>query len=138
MRNALPNAGFIGFTGTPLVAGEEKTKELFGDYVSIYNYASSTADGATVPLYFEDRIPTLKLTNPRFDEDLTDIVEGADLDPDQSASSPGFSGSNTSSSRVRTVSNESGRTSSATSSDAAFPARPWWCPSTRQPPSVRT
>lgn len=83
MRNALPNAGFIGFTGTPLIAGEEKTKEVFGDYVSIYNYASSTADGATVPLYFENRIPTLKLTNPRFDEDLTDIVEGADLDPDQ-------------------------------------------------------
>ena len=70
MRNALPNAGFIGFTGTPLIAGEEKTKEVFGDYVSIYNYASSTADGATVPLYFENRIPTLKLANPRFDEDL--------------------------------------------------------------------
>ncbi len=83
MRNALPNAGFIGFTGTPLIAGEEKTKEVFGDYVSIYNYASSTADGATVPLYFENRIPTLQLTNPRFDEDLTDIVEGADLDPEQ-------------------------------------------------------
>lgn len=83
MRNALPNAGFIGFTGTPLIAGEEKTKEVFGDYVSIYNYASSTADGATVPLYFENRIPTLKLANPHFDEDLTDIVEGADLDPGQ-------------------------------------------------------
>jgi len=83
MRNALPNAGFIGFTGTPLIAGEEKTKEVFGDYVSIYNYASSTADGATVPLYFENRIPTLELTNPRFDEDLADIAEGADLDPDQ-------------------------------------------------------
>jgi type I restriction enzyme, R subunit len=83
MRNALPNAGFIGFTGTPLIAGEEKTKEVFGDYVSIYNYASSTADGATVPLYFENRIPTLKLENPHFDEKLTDIVEGADLDPEQ-------------------------------------------------------
>jgi type I restriction enzyme, R subunit len=83
MRNALPNAGFIGFTGTPLIAGEEKTKEVFGDYVSVYNYATSTADGATVPLYFENRIPTLKLTNPHFDEDLTDIVESADLDPDQ-------------------------------------------------------
>ena len=83
MRNALPNAGFIGFTGTPLIAGEERTKEVFGDYVSIYNYASSTADGATVPLYFENRIPTLQLKNPNFDEDLADIVEGADLDPEQ-------------------------------------------------------
>jgi type I restriction enzyme R subunit len=83
MRNALPNAGFLGFTGTPLIAGEEKTKEVFGDYVSIYNYASSTADGATVPLYFENRIPTLELTNPNFDEDLTAIVEEADLDEEQ-------------------------------------------------------
>jgi type I restriction enzyme R subunit len=83
MRNALPNAGFLGFTGTPLIAGEAKTKEVFGDYVSIYNYATSTADGATVPLYFENRSPTLQLVNPNFSEDLTDIVEAADLDEDQ-------------------------------------------------------
>lgn len=83
MRNALPNAGFLALTGTPLIAGEEKTKEVFGDYVSIYNFASSTADGATVPLYFENRIPTLELTNPRFDDDLTAIVETADLDDEQ-------------------------------------------------------
>jgi len=48
MRNALPNAAFIGFTGTPLMAGEEKTKEVFGDYVSIYNFQQSIDDGATV------------------------------------------------------------------------------------------
>lgn len=47
MRNALPNAAFIGFTGTPLMAGEEKTKEVFGDYVSIYNFQQSIEDGAT-------------------------------------------------------------------------------------------
>ena len=40
MRNALPNAGFLGFTGTPLIAGEERTTEVFGDYVSIYNFAA--------------------------------------------------------------------------------------------------
>lgn len=83
MRNALPNAGFLGFTGTPLIAGEEKTKEVFGDYVSVYNYASSTADGATVPLYFENRIPALQLVNPTFSADLTQIIEDADLDDDQ-------------------------------------------------------
>jgi type I restriction enzyme R subunit len=83
MRNALPNAGFLALTGTPLIAGEEKTKEVFGEYVSIYNFASSTADGATVPLYFENRIPTLQLTNQHFNEDLTAIVESADLDDDQ-------------------------------------------------------
>ncbi len=84
MRNALPNAGFLGFTGTPLIAGEEKTKEVFGDYVSIYNYASSTADGATVPLYFENRIPTLQLDeSDASTRTSTDIVEDADLDPEQ-------------------------------------------------------
>ena len=83
MQNALPNAGFLGFTGTPLIAGEERTKEVFGDYVSIYNYASSTADGATVPLYFENRIPALQLVNPTFSEDLTNIIDEADLDEEQ-------------------------------------------------------
>ena len=51
MRRALPNAAFLGFTGTPLMAGEERTSEVFGDYVSVYNFAQSVADGATVPLY---------------------------------------------------------------------------------------
>jgi len=50
MRNALPNAAFIAFTGTPLIVGEEKTKEVFGDYVSIYNFKQSIDDGATVAL----------------------------------------------------------------------------------------
>ena len=62
MRRALPNAAFIGFTGTPLIAGqEEQTREVFGDYVSIYNFAQSVADGATVPLFYEDRKPELQL-----------------------------------------------------------------------------
>ena len=52
MRKALPNASFIGFTGTPLMSGEEKTRETFGDYVSVYNFGQSVADGATVPLYY--------------------------------------------------------------------------------------
>jgi type I restriction enzyme R subunit len=70
MRNALPKAAFIGFTGTPLMAGEEKTKEVFGDYVSIYNFRQSIEDGATVPLYYENRIPELQLANEHFKEDL--------------------------------------------------------------------
>ncbi|MGA3129084.1 MAG: type I restriction endonuclease subunit R [Candidatus Dormibacteria bacterium] len=83
MRAALPNAGFLGFTGTPLIDGEEKTKEVFGDYVSIYNYTSATADGATVPLYFENRSPQLQLVNLSFREDLTDLIDEADLDEAQ-------------------------------------------------------
>lgn len=80
MRNALPNAGFLGFTGTPLIAGEELTREVFGDYVSIYNFAASVADHATVPLYYENRIPQLQIANPNFGDDLMAIVEEADLD----------------------------------------------------------
>jgi type I restriction enzyme R subunit len=83
MRNALPNAGFLGFTGTPLIAGEERTREVFGDYVSIYNFAASAADHATVPLYYENRIPQLEIENPTFGDDLLAIVEEAELDEDQ-------------------------------------------------------
>jgi type I restriction enzyme R subunit len=83
MRNALPNANFIGFTGTPLIAGEERTREVFGDYVSVYNFAASTADHATVPLYYENRIPQIEIANPSFGDDLMAIVEEADLDEAQ-------------------------------------------------------
>ncbi len=83
MRNALPHAAFIGFTGTPLMVGEEKTRQVFGDYVSIYNYQQSTEDGSTVPLFYENRIPELQLTNQDLNEDIYEVVEGAELDEDQ-------------------------------------------------------
>lgn len=83
MRNALPRAAFIGFTGTPLMAGEEKTKEVFGDYVSIYNFRQSIEDGATVPLYYENRIPELQLANEHFKEDLEELIEEAELNEEQ-------------------------------------------------------
>ncbi len=80
MRRTLPNASFIGFTGTPLIAGEEETRRVFGDYVSIYNFCDSIADGATVPLYYENRTPELQLANADFDEELDDLLESAELD----------------------------------------------------------
>lgn len=84
MRQALPNASFLGFTGTPLIAGEvERTREVFGDYVSTYNFRDSIADGATVPLYYENRIPELQIINESFDEELTQILEDAELDEQQ-------------------------------------------------------
>ena len=85
MRNALPKAAFIGFTGTPLIAGEERTKEVFGDYVSIYNFKQSIDDGNTVPLYYENRIPELQLTNDNLRDDIAAIVDDAELDEDQQA-----------------------------------------------------
>jgi type I restriction enzyme R subunit len=83
MRNALPNAAFIGFTGTPLMAGEEKTREVFGDYVSIYNFKQSIDDQAAVPLYYENRIPELQLKNPDLNEDMEELLEEAELDEAQ-------------------------------------------------------
>ena len=84
MRNALPNAGFIGFTGTPLIRGEEeRTREVFGDYVSVYDFAQSIEDGATVPLYYENRIPEVQLTNQELNRDLEELLEAAELDEDQ-------------------------------------------------------
>lgn len=83
MRTALPNAGFLGFTGTPLIAGEEKTKAVFGGYVSKYDYKQSVEDGATVPLFYENRIPQLQLANDAFDSELNEILEQAELDEDQ-------------------------------------------------------
>ena len=86
MRRALPNAAFIAFTGTPLIATDaEKTKEVFGDYVSIYDFAQSIEDGATVPLYYENRIPELQLANEDLSDDLDRVIEEADLDDAQEA-----------------------------------------------------
>lgn len=85
MRTALPNAAFIAFTGTPLIAGEEKTREVFGDYVSVYDFKQSISDGATVPLYYENRVPKLQLTNEALNADLEQILEAAELDEAQEA-----------------------------------------------------
>jgi type I restriction enzyme R subunit len=80
MRRALPNASFMGFTGTPLIVGEELTRQQFGDYVSTYNFRDAIEDGATVPLYYENRIPELQLINANFADDLADLLEAAELD----------------------------------------------------------
>ena len=83
MRNALPNASFIAFTGTPLIIGEEKTRQVFGDYVSVYDFKQSADDGATVPLFYENRIPELQLTNENLNEDMERLLEEAELDEAQ-------------------------------------------------------
>jgi type I restriction enzyme R subunit len=83
MRAALPKALFLAFTGTPLIAGEERTKEVFGDYVSIYDFQQSVEDGATVPLFYENRTPELQLVNPDLNDDIYDLIEGAGLDAEQ-------------------------------------------------------
>jgi len=83
LRNALPNASFIGFTGTPLFKDDEITKRIFGDYVSRYDFKRSVDDGATVPLYYENRGEYLKLDNPRINEEIRGLLENEDLESDQ-------------------------------------------------------
>jgi type I restriction enzyme R subunit len=85
MRAALPNATFLAFTGTPLIAGEERTKEVFGDYVSIYDFQQSVEDGATVPLFYENRTPELNLVNPDLNDDIYNLIDAAALDDEQEA-----------------------------------------------------
>jgi type I restriction enzyme, R subunit len=80
MRNALPKASFIGFTGTPLMKkSEEKTRDTFGGYVSEYNFKDSVDDRATVPLYYENRVPELQLINPNLNEEIYEVIDEADL-----------------------------------------------------------
>lgn len=84
MRAALPNASFIGFTGTPLIQGEEsRTREVFGDYVSVYDFAQSVRDGATVPLFYEARKPELQLNAEELRRELDTLLEDAMLDEEQ-------------------------------------------------------
>jgi len=85
MRRALPNAGFIAFTGTPLLAGEEKTREVFGDYVSIYNFGDAVDDGATLPLFYENRVPEVNLNRDDLGDAIVEILDQADLTEEQEA-----------------------------------------------------
>lgn len=83
MRKALPNASFIGFTGTPLFKDDELTRRIFGDYVSVYDFKRSVEDGATVPLYYENRGEKLHLDNPKISDEIRAAIEAAELDADQ-------------------------------------------------------
>jgi type I restriction enzyme R subunit len=85
MRKALPNASFIGFTGTPLFKDDEITRRIFGEYVSKYDFKRSIEDGATVPLYYENRGEKLRLDNPIINEQIREAIEQEDLDDEQQA-----------------------------------------------------
>ena len=79
MRNGLPNAHFIAFTGTPLLGSKRLTHSWFGDYVSEYNFAESIKDNATVPLYYVKRVPEVELQNDFLESDFAEILEDENL-----------------------------------------------------------
>lgn len=86
MRNALPRANYIGFTGTPLFKDDQVTKRIFGDYVSTYNFQRAVADNATVPLYYDNRGEKLKIDTPEINAKIAAKIEEAELNPDQKSS----------------------------------------------------
>ena len=79
LRDSLPNASFIGFTGTPIEKTDANTRAVFGDYISIYDIQRAVADKATVPIYYESRVAKLGLNAselPKIDEEFEEITEG--------------------------------------------------------------
>jgi type I restriction enzyme R subunit len=85
MRNALPRASYIGFTGTPLFKDDEITKRIFGDYVSTYDFQRAIDDNATVPLYYDNRGEKLQITMTDINERIAQKLEEFEFDPDQQA-----------------------------------------------------
>ena len=83
MARLLPTASKMGFTGTPLLSDDQLTARTFGGYVSVYDFGRAVADGATVPLFYENRSDRLSIENPEINDELLQAVEDADLDPDQ-------------------------------------------------------
>jgi type I restriction enzyme R subunit len=82
LRDALPNASFIGFTGTPIEKTDANTRAVFGEYISIYDIQRAVADKATVPIYYESRISKLSLNAaelPKLDAEFEEITEGEEL-----------------------------------------------------------
>lgn len=83
MRDALPNASFIAFTGTPLELADRNTRAVFGDYISIYDIQRAVEDGATVPIYYESRLAKLELDEnekPKIDPEFEEITEGEEIE----------------------------------------------------------
>ncbi len=83
MREALPNASFIGFTGTPIELADKNTRAVFGEYISVYDIEAAVKDGATVSIYYESRLAKLELKEterPKLDKDFEEATEGEEVD----------------------------------------------------------
>ena len=82
--HGIPNASYLGFTGTPIIKEElELTKNIFGEYVSIYDFKRAIVDGATLPLRYLNKGEKLDIENPQLDEKMAELIENEDLDEDQ-------------------------------------------------------
>ncbi|KAA0913105.1 type I restriction endonuclease subunit R [Psychrobacter sp. ANT_WB68] len=80
----LPNASYLGFTGTPIIKDEEElTKDIFGEYVSVYDFKRAVEDGATLPLRYLNKGELLNIDNPKLDEEMAEVLEDENLTEDQ-------------------------------------------------------
>jgi type I restriction enzyme, R subunit len=83
MRDALPNASFVGFTGTPIEKADANTRAVFGEYISVYDIQRAVVDGATVPIYYESRLPKQELAaseRPKIDAEFEEVTEGEEVE----------------------------------------------------------
>jgi type I restriction enzyme R subunit len=83
MRDALPNASFVGFTGTPIEKTDANTRAVFGDYISVYDIQRAVIDGATVPIYYESRLAKLEIKEsekPKIDPQFEEVTEGEEVE----------------------------------------------------------
>jgi type I restriction enzyme, R subunit len=103
MRDALPNASFIGFTGTPIEKADANTRAVFGDYISVYDIQRAVADGATVPIYYESRLAKLELKpseRPKIDPQFEEATEGEEVERKESSKANGRSSKSSSARRI--------------------------------------
>jgi type I restriction enzyme R subunit len=86
MRDALPNASFIGFTGTPIESTDKNTQAVFGDYIDVYDIQQAVEDGATVRIFYENRLAKINLKEeekPRVDAEFEELTESEELTANQ-------------------------------------------------------
>ena len=83
MRDALPNASFVGFTGTPIETNDANARAVFGDYISVYDMQRAVVHGETVPIYYESRLAKLELKEserPKIDPEFEEATEGEEIE----------------------------------------------------------
>jgi type I restriction enzyme, R subunit len=129
MRDALPHASFIGFTGTPIELQDANTRAVFGDYISVYDIQRAVEDGATVPIYYESRLAKLALDEaerPKIDPEFEEATEGEEVERKEKLKTSGRS-SRPWSAREAAARSSSRRTSSSTSRSGwrRWTARRW-------------
>ena len=130
MRDALPNASFIGFTGTPIEQTDANTRAVFGDYISVYDIQRAVIDGATVPIYYESRLAKLELKaaeRPKIDADFEEATEGEEVERKEKLKSRGRSSKRSSAPSIGSSWLRATWSSTSKIDSPRWTAKRWWC-----------